>query len=190
MKIGELLYKYRGYTPVPFFIAGIILANPREDLMIFGAILMAFGELLRIISVGYLGVSSRARELVSEKLVTNGPYAFLRNPMYTGNMFLYMGASIFAGGWLPYMLYLAILFFSIQYSLTVKYEESGLENTHTEKYLNYKESVPRFYPRLSPYPEKSKEKLDLSTAIISEKTTFLAIIGFILMVQLIFHLKS
>jgi protein-S-isoprenylcysteine O-methyltransferase Ste14 len=190
LKIGERLYKFRGYTPVPFFIAGIILANPRDDLMIFGSILMAFGELLRIISVGYLGVSSRARELVTDKLITNGPYAYLRNPMYAGNIFLYMGASIFAGGWLPFMLYLVILFFSIQYSLTVKYEESGLENAHKEKYLNYRETVPRFYPRLSPYPEKSKEKMDLSSALISEKTTFIAIIGFIILVHLVFYLKS
>ena len=190
MKIGEFLYKFRGYTPAPFFVAGIVLANPRDDLMIFGAILMVFGELLRIISVGYLGVSSRSREIVSEKLVTNGPYAYLRNPIYTGNIFIYMGASIFAGGWLPYMLYLVILFFSIQYSLTVKYEESGLENVHTEKYLDYKETVPRFYPRLSPYPQKGKEKLDILTALISDKTTFLAIIGFIIMVQFVSYLKS
>ncbi len=190
MRIGELLYKYRGYTPAPFFVAGIILVNPRQDLMIFGAILMAFGELLRIISVSYIGVSSRAREIVAEKLVTNGPYAYLRNPMYTGNMFLYMGASIFAGGWLPFMLYLVILFFSIQYSLSVKYEESGLEDLHGEEYINYQEAVPRFYPRLSPYPQKSKEKMELAPALISEKTTFLAIIGFIIMVQLVWYLKS
>ena len=190
MNIGELLYKFRGYTPVPFFIAGILLANPRDDLMIFGAILMAFGELLRIISISYLGVSSRARELVTDKLITNGPYAFLRNPVYTGNMFIYMGASIFVGGWLPYMLYLVILFFSIQFSLIVKYEESGMKNTHQEKFINYRESVPRFYPRLSPYPEKSKEKMDISSAFISEKTTFIAIIGFIILVHLVSYLKS
>lgn len=190
MRIGEQLYKFRGYMPVPFFIAGIILANPRQDLMIFGAILMAFGELLRIFSVGYLGVSSRAREIVTDKLVTNGPYAFLRNPMYTGNMFLYMGASIFAGAWLPIMLYLVILFFSIQYSLMVKYEESCLSDVHREKYFDYKETVPRFYPRLSPYPHKSKEKLELMTALVSEKTTFFALSGFIILVLVVFYLKS
>jgi len=188
--IGELLYKYRGYTAVPFFIAGIVLATPREDLMIFGAILMAFGEILRIIGVGYLGSSSRAREIVADKLITNGPFAYVRNPMYTGNMFLYMGASIFAGGWLPFMLYFVILFFSIQYSLSVKYEESCLEELHGDKYNDYKENVPRFYPRLSPYPQKTNEKIDLSTAFLSEKTTFLAIIGFVILVQLVFHLKS
>jgi protein-S-isoprenylcysteine O-methyltransferase Ste14 len=190
LRLGELLYKYRGFTPVPFIITGIALANPRYDLMIFGAILMVFGELLRIVSVGYLGLSSRAREIVAEKLVTNGPYAYLRNPMYMGNIFLYMGASIFAGGWLPYMLYLVILVFSIQYSLTIKYEESGLKDLHGEKYIDYTESVPRYYPRLSPYPQRSKEKIELSTALISEKTTFLAIIGFIILVQIVSHFKS
>jgi len=190
VKIGEQLYKYRGYTPVPFFIAGVVLANPREDLMIFGAILFSFGEFLRIISVSYLGVSSRAREIVTEKLVTNGPYGYLRNPMYMGNILIYMGASIFSGAWLPLMLYLVILFFSIQYSLTVKYEESCLIDVYGDKYLDYKETVPRFYPRLSPYPHKSKEKMELATALMSERTTFLSISGFIIMVLVIFYLKS
>jgi len=190
LKLGELLYKYRGYTPVPFFIAGIVLTNPRTDLMIFGGLLMAFGELLRIISVGYIGVSSRAREIVSEKLVTNGPYSYIRNPIYTGNMFLYMGASIFAGGWLPYLLYLVILYFSIQYSLSVNYEESVLEELHGEAYSDYLESVPRFYPRLTTYPQKTNQKMDLMSAMVSEKTTFLAIIGFIVLVQLVSYLKA
>ena len=190
MKTGELLYKYRGYTPIPFFIAGILLATPREDLMIFGALLMAFGELLRIISVGYLGVSSRAREIVAENLITNGPYAYIRNPIYTGNMFLYMGASIFAGGWLPYLLYLVIFYFSIQYSLSVKYEESELEKLHGDEYKDYLDSVPRFYPRLSAYPSKSNQKPDLSSAMLSEKTTFFAIIGFIVLVYLVSYLKA
>jgi protein-S-isoprenylcysteine O-methyltransferase Ste14 len=190
LKLGELLYKYRGYTPIPFILIGLVFAEPREDLMVFGAILMAFGELLRFISVGYLGDSSRAREIVAEKLVTNGPYAFIRNPIYTGNMFLYMGASIFAGSLLPYLLYLVILYFSIQYSLCVKYEESILDALHGEDYLNYKEAVPRFYPRLSPYSHKSSYKIDLSTALASERTTFLGIIGFIILVQLIAYIKN
>jgi len=185
LRAGKLLYKYRGYTPAPFIVAGIFLADPRNDLMIFGAILMVFGELLRMVSVWYLCVSSRAREVVAEKMITNGPYAYLRNPMYMGNMFIYMGASIFAGGWLPFMLYLVILVFSIQYSLTVKFEESVLKDLFGEKYLDYTESVPRFYPRLSAYPQKSKEKFFLATSLKSEKTTFLAIIGFIILVQIV-----
>jgi len=190
LKAGALLYKYRSYTPVPFFLAGVILSNPREDLMIFGAILMAFGELLRIISVSYLGVASRARVIEKVKLITNGPYAHIRNPIYTGNMFLYIGASIYCGSWLPYLLYLVIFYFSIQYALSVKYEESMLEDLYGEPYLDYKEAVPRFYPRLSPYPNKSNQKIDLTTAFVSEKTTFLAIIGFIIVVQLVSYLNS
>jgi protein-S-isoprenylcysteine O-methyltransferase Ste14 len=158
--------------------------------MIFGAILMAFGELLRIISVGYIGEASRAREIVADKLITNGPYAYIRNPIYTGNMFLYMGASIFAGSWLPYLLYLVILFFSIQYSLSVKYEESILTEIHGKSYSDYLESVPRFYPRMSAYSKKSNHKMDLAIALASEKTTFLAIIGFIVMVQLVSYIKA
>jgi protein-S-isoprenylcysteine O-methyltransferase Ste14 len=190
LKIGELLFTYRVYTPVPFFIAAVILANPRSDLMTFGAILIIFGELIRIISIGYLGASSQGRNIVTDKLVTNGPYAYIRNPMYTGNMFIFMGASIFAGGWLPFMLYLVILYFSIEYSLNVKFEESCLEDVYKGKYTEYKENVPRFYPRLSSFPQKSRNKPEFMTALRYEKATFIAIIGFIILVQFVSYFKS
>ena len=74
--------------------------------------------------------------------------------------------------------------------MAVKYEESDMEDLHGDDFLNYKENVPRFYPRLTPYPQKSKEKMDLATALRSERTTFLTIIGFIILVQVVSYLNS
>jgi len=115
---GKLLFKNRGYVPIPFFLIAVIYANPRQDLMIFGAIVMLAGELLRATAVSYVGISSRSTELETTELVSNGPYAYLRNPIYFGNLLLYMGASIFSGALLPYLLYLTIIF--IQSLLNMK----------------------------------------------------------------------
>jgi protein-S-isoprenylcysteine O-methyltransferase Ste14 len=182
MSVGEVVYKNRGFTPVLFIVPAILLANPQKDLAIFGGILMGFGELLRIIAVSYIGASARAREVNTEKLVTNGPYGFLRNPMYLGNMFLYTGASILTAAWLPYLLYLAILFFTIQYAFCIKYEEQELAQVYTEEYHNYKTAVPRYFPRLSPYQGAQNITPDLSQALMSEKSTLLAIAGFLTLV--------
>jgi len=171
----EFFFKYRGYTPIPFFLLAIIYANPQKDLFIFGILLVIFGELIRIWGVAYAGGATRTRNVKEAPvLVTNGPYAYMRNPLYFGNMFIYSGFIIAAGALLPHLLYLTILFFSIQYSLIVSLEEKGLEDLFGEQYLQYKSVVPSFYLRLSPYPGRTQIKANYLTALKSEKTTFLA----------------
>ena len=171
----EFFFKYRGYTPIPFFILAIVYANPQKDLFIFGILLVIFGELIRIWGVAYAGCATRTREVKEAPLlVTNGPYAFMRNPLYFGNMFIYSGFIIATGALLPSLLYITILFFSIQYSLIVSLEEKGLEELFGEQYLQYKRAVPRFYLRLSPYPGRTQIKADYFKALKSEKTTFLS----------------
>jgi protein-S-isoprenylcysteine O-methyltransferase Ste14 len=130
--------------------------------------------LIRIWGVAYAGCATRTREVKkAPMLVTNGPYAFIRNPLYFGNMFIYSGFIIATGALLPYLLYTTILFFAIQYSLIVSLEEKNLEELFGEQYIEYKHVVPRFYLRLSPYPDRTHVKANFYKALISEKTTFL-----------------
>ena len=97
MTFGKTLFEKRGYAPIPFFFIAVIFANPREDLMVFGIIVMTVGELLRFTASSYLGISSRSPIIETKILVTNGPFAYVRNPIYFANLLLYIGASIFAG---------------------------------------------------------------------------------------------
>lgn len=187
MKTGEIIFKFRGITPIPFLIVAIIMADPQQGLVIFGGLLMFVGELLRLTGVSYVGPSTRTRELVAEKLITNGPYAFVRNPVYLGNVLIYTGASILAGAWLPYLLYLVILFFSIQYGICVRYEEAYLEKVFGEDFIDYTHAVPRFFPRISPFPARGNEKPDWSAALLSERTTFLEILGYILLIVIHYY---
>jgi protein-S-isoprenylcysteine O-methyltransferase Ste14 len=186
----EYLFKYRGYLPVLFFIAGVLWASPRTDLVIFGAILMAFGELIRFIAVSYLGSTTRSGQIASDELVTNGPYAYLRNPIYLGNIFIYMGASILSGAWLPYLLYLVIIFFAIIYHLFIRYEESALSSRYSAKYEDYKNYVPSIFPRLSAYHNRGDKKPDLSVALSAERLTFLSELAFVLLVMIHWYFIS
>jgi protein-S-isoprenylcysteine O-methyltransferase Ste14 len=180
LKLGALLFKIRGFTPIPFFAAAIIWAQPRKDLVIFGAVLIAFGELMRIWGVSYAGCATRTRNVGAPQLVTNGPYAHLRNPLYLGNIFMYVGAIIATGAWLPYLMWLVIFFFSFQYMFIVRLEEKKLIELFGEEYEKYANAVPRYFPRLSPYPNRTVVKANLKNAIRSEKTTFLSILTFLI----------
>ena len=187
----EFFFKYRGLTPIPFFALAIVYAQPTKDLFVFGLILIGFGELIRIWGVSYAGSATRTREVeAAPLLVTNGPFAYMRNPLYFGNMFIYSGFIIATGALLPYLLYIVILFFSIQYGLIISLEEKNLTKLFGEEYERYKLAVPRFYLRISPYPERTQIKPNLKKALVSEKTTFLAMSALLILFALRWYLLN
>jgi protein-S-isoprenylcysteine O-methyltransferase Ste14 len=181
LNLGDILFKARGFTPVPFFLTALIFTDFRQDLAVFGAILIIFGELMRFWGVSYAGGATRTRSVGAPQLVTNGPFAFLRNPLYFGNMFMYMGVSIFSNALLPYLLYATFFFFTFQYYFIIRLEEEKLKELFGEQYLKYMSSVPRMFPRISPYPERSSVRPDIAGALKSERSTFINIVVLILL---------
>ena len=114
----------------------------------FGALSVFLAAVLRTWATAYL----RA-EIVhdpsqhAEALVADGPYRFVRNPLYLANLPMAAGIGVLASrsGWL--LLVLGISFFV--YRLILR-KESGLRETQGESYRKYLEAVPRFWPALTP----------------------------------------
>ena len=117
MSLGEKLFKIRGYTPIPFLLLALILINPQPFLIVVGFFMIILGEFLRIWGVSYAGAATRTREAGAQELVTNGPFAYVRNPLYIGNIFIYVGAVVMSGGWFPLLAIIVFLFFYFQYYL-------------------------------------------------------------------------
>jgi protein-S-isoprenylcysteine O-methyltransferase Ste14 len=181
LKINEWLYKNRNYALIPFFIIGLLLSQPRQDLLIFGLILVGFGEVMRLLGMSYTG--SDLSDPVSEnsKLVTNGIYAHIRNPIFTGNIFIAIGAIIGLNGWQPYLLWLGLFYFPGIYHLIAHFEEEQLMAAFSDEYEKYFHEVPRFYPRISPYHHRTKVKADFNQALKLEGKMFgsIAVAGII-----------
>jgi protein-S-isoprenylcysteine O-methyltransferase Ste14 len=79
------------------------------------------------------------------QLVTTGPYAYTRNP-------LYLSATILLIGWtfvlrLTFVLIVTLLFLPL-FGFAARWEEDELAERFGEEYLSYKERVPFFFPRL------------------------------------------
>jgi protein-S-isoprenylcysteine O-methyltransferase Ste14 len=175
MDLRARIFAARSYTPIPLLIAVLALARPSAASFIGGGAVTLAGECLRLWAVGYAGSATRTRQVGAPALVTGGPYAYVRNPIYAGNFLLSLGLCVMAWAWMPYMLGLFILAFGVQYAMIVSLEEEHLQKTFGDEYTRYRQHVPRFLPRLTRYPYASGGTFDLNAALRSDRRTFQSI---------------
>ena len=148
MDIRGFFFKYRSYTPIPIGIMIVYFARPEIIYVCIGLGLLLTGETIRIWSVSYAGGETRTRNVGAKKLCSSGPYAFVRNPLYVGNMFMYVGIVFIAGAAnILLMVATTLVFFTVQYSLIIALEEEKLEELFGRKYQIYKKNVPAVFPR-------------------------------------------
>jgi protein-S-isoprenylcysteine O-methyltransferase Ste14 len=80
----------------------------------------------------------------NNRLVTDGIYAWCRNPLYTGWMFICIGVSFFAGN--LWLLVLPFIFWGLM-ALTMKHtEEKWLRKLYGAEYEAYCRRVNRVWP--------------------------------------------
>jgi len=83
------------------------------------------------------------------KLVVEGPYRHVRNPMITGVVFLLAGEAVLFGS-LSIAVW-AAFFATVNHVWFVLGEEPGLERRFGDEYRDFKRSVPRWIPRRTPW---------------------------------------
>lgn len=177
-KLAELFFRYRSYTPIPFLILMIIFENASVTSLIVGFIIALIGESIRLWGVSWAGSETRTTGKVGGTyLIISGPFAYVRNPLYVGNILIYLGLGIMSFALFPYLQILALIFFVFQYYLIVKAEEEYLFNTFGEQYKKYFENVPRFFPRFTPHRDKSVEQppFKINEGLKSERRTLQAL---------------
>jgi len=141
-----------------------------------GLALETMGEALRLWSVRHIGTISRTRAQRIGPLITSGPYAFVRNPLYVGNWCLWTGVVICSG--VLWMLPIVWLVFGLQYTLMVAHEERLLHERHAA-YEAYRQAVPGWIPRVlgrSPATDDSAMRAPWGAVLVSERSTLLAIV--------------
>src|SRR5580765_2009878 len=149
-RIGGWLFRHRTVIPIPLAFAILAIpASPTQPaaLVSAGSILVAAGEAIRLWGVRHIGAISRTRSERLGPLVASGPFALVRNPLYVGNVALWVGFAVSAR-----LLWLAPVFVAIlafEYHAIVRWEERLLEERLGESYRTYAEQVPRWLPNTS-----------------------------------------
>jgi protein-S-isoprenylcysteine O-methyltransferase Ste14 len=97
-------------------------------------------------SVGTLGMqwAMRARLVEDHKLITVGPYAYIRNPIYTGMFGMLIATGLATEHWIA--LLIAIVVFGVGLVIRVRVEEKLLRDRFGTKFDEYAKRVPAVIP--------------------------------------------
>ena len=146
--LGAWLFRHRTATALPISIALLTIpASPTPAgkwLTVAGIAAVAAGELVRLWAVRHIGAISRTRSDRLGPLVQSGPFAYVRNPLYLGNLALWTGFALTAR--LVWLVPLALVLLSAAYHAIVRWEESLLESRLGDAYRVYVRHVPRWIP--------------------------------------------
>ena len=187
--IGRLLFRLRSLTAIPFILIVIYFARPTFTSALVGVIPLILGEFLRLWAVGYAGGATRSRTLgAASDLVTTGPYAHVRNPLYLGNLLLSLGVCVIANVY--WMIAVLLVGYFVQYLPIIASEEAYLREFCGSTYQSYYTAVPRFIPRLRGYADPSGHNFSFSRALKAERRTLTAIacvVGLIVGVSMLVH---
>ena len=189
----ETIFALRSYTPIPFLVVMVYFARPTAASLAAGALLVIAGEALRLWGVSIVGSETRTTGAVGGTyLITTGPFAHVRNPLYVGNVLLYGGVGVMSWALVPWLIIAAVLWFAIQYGLIVSKEEEYLRARFGEDFVRYCAEVPRFLPRLTPYVSAgpAPKGLSLTEGLASERRTLQAIGIVVTAIVVLFFLRG
>lgn len=86
----------------------------------------------------------RARLVEDHKLITEGPYAYIRNPIYTGMLGMLIATGLAMEHWVA--LVIAIVIFMVGLVIRVRTEEKLLRAAFGEEFEAYAKRVPAVLP--------------------------------------------
>jgi len=156
----------------------LALASPRALSwqpwnLVVGAALCLFGAFWRIWGCGHLRKN--------KAVISSGPYAHVRNPLYLGTLLNVFGFLLAAGHWVVVYILLpvAILVFALYYvPKKEKVESERMRKRFGAEFDAYHGAVPGYLPRLTPWAGAKRDVMSWPlVAENSEWETFCLILG-------------
>ena len=150
-----LLRKPRFFWVYPLAIWIFLAANTSEFSLRLGAALVLLGEALRLWANGYVGhvkvncTQKWRNEPKMGSLITGGPYAYVRHPLYLGTFLIGLGVCVTVRN--IFAALGALLLFALLYRKKAQGEEQIIVEEWGKAYQAYQEQVPRWLPTFRRY---------------------------------------
>ena len=181
IELGEKMFQWRDYMIVPALMVLLLFAHPTARTATVGTLLILLGAVARIYAVAFMSDDGRDNVGV-DYLVTTGPFAIVRNPLYIGNLIITLGVIFYAGViWLGLPM---LLFFLFQYHCITKYEENSLLAKFGDDYQRYMDRVPAWIPLKAPIADDFPVPPSISAAFVAEKKSLAAICAILFLLML------
>lgn len=140
--LGLFAAIYIGFS----FAENNVAMLPTSESSIFfstGILLMLLGIFVRQWAIATLGrfFSLSVRVAQDHKVVSNGPYRFVRHPSYTGALLSFAGMGLALGSWGA--LLVILLMFGLVFGYRISVEEKALRNNLGDDYETYMKKTKR-----------------------------------------------
>lgn len=133
MRYSEAFRQGIGLLLMPVYA---LLAVPQVSSYVVGSLLAVAGMLVRLYASGFI--------VKNKQLATDGPYALVRHPLYTGNLLLLIGFTFASGQW--WALLLSAFFWWFYYPPAIEYEDRKLHRIFGADWEAWSQSVPAVIP--------------------------------------------
>ena len=129
----------RQWFAVLFVLLVSWLGDTYLTLLYAGAAVAVVGELIRMWASGHVKKN--------KELATDGPYAYVRHPLYVGNILILFGYSVASNMWWSFVLMAFLLWF--YYPPAISYEDNKLKNIFAEQWIEWSQNIHALIPTFS-----------------------------------------
>lgn len=124
-------------------VLGILLAvlfaavsRPVPWALYLTTVIVVIGVAVRMWASGFI--------MKNEQLATNGPYALVRHPLYTGNILIVYAFAGASGVWWTFVV--ATVFFLFYYPTAIEYEDRKLSEIFGDDWQAFAKNTPALMP--------------------------------------------
>jgi protein-S-isoprenylcysteine O-methyltransferase Ste14 len=127
MNLAQRIARWR--VTIGFVLAAIVLwlAEPTRTSLLWGAVVAALGEMMRVWAAGHV---EKSREVTR-----SGPYRFTRHPLYLGSSLIGIGFAVASASWAVAAIVLGYLATTI--TAAIRAEEAHLREKFGTEYDAY-----------------------------------------------------
>ena len=172
-RLGNWIFRLRGALVAVLAVYGVFYAQPTREGFAYGLALALAGEGLRLWAIGYSGEPTRGETLEAPELITAGPYAYVRNPLYVGNLLNSLGVLMAA--FYPWdILRILGLWLAVAglYVFLGSHEEKFLAGLFGAEYQEYRRRVPAWLPNGHEF-DKPRGRFSLRRSWQFERTSLM-----------------
>jgi hypothetical protein len=145
--LARLLYdmryrreRFRQFVGILFAVAITLLGRPTREGFLAGAVLVVLGMIVRMWASGHVKKD--------KQLATEGPYAFVRHPLYVGNQLIGFGLCIASGLLWSFVVWIAISL--LFYPQAIRQEDGKLRSLFPGQWDAWRAKTRALVPSLRP----------------------------------------